>query len=131
MGISKLANIHYASALAQQQNIKVISVHPGTVRKKLSGPIVESSLILGTVFRSFNILVAVDAFKGALNQLWGMTNPEAYSGVFYYPIGVKGKESKLSQDKGLQEKLWEWTQGEMRSALVESTDKGFTSCDES
>jgi NAD(P)-dependent dehydrogenase (short-subunit alcohol dehydrogenase family) len=117
-GISKLANIHYAAALAQQhRNMKIISVHPGIVRTNLNGPAIESSLILGTMACLSNLLVAVDASKGALNQLWAMTDPKAESGVFHYPVGVKGKGSKLSQDKSLQEKLWEWTQAEIQQHL--------------
>ncbi|KAF5665296.1 alcohol dehydrogenase Bli-4 [Fusarium heterosporum] len=120
-GISKLANIHYAAALAQQrQNIKVISIHPGIVRTNLGGPVIENSLLLGAMTRLSNLFVAVEASKGALNQLWAMTAPEVESGVFYHPVGVKGKGSKLSQDKSLQQTLWEWTQGEMQKYLDEN-----------
>ncbi|KAG5758217.1 hypothetical protein H9Q69_006892 [Fusarium xylarioides] len=117
-GISKLANVHYAAALAERHpNIKVISLHPGVVHTNLTGPIRESSLIMGTLTRIVNSLVAVDAAKGALNQLWAATDPKAESGVFYHPVGVKGKGSKLSKDKEAREKLWEWTQQEIKQHL--------------
>ncbi|KAG5748292.1 hypothetical protein H9Q70_009047 [Fusarium xylarioides] len=117
-GISKLANAHYAAALAERHpNIKVISLHPGVVHTNLTGPIRESSLIMGTLTRIVNSLVAVDAAKGALNQLWAATDPKAESGVFYHPVGVKGKGSKLSKDKEAREKLWEWTQQEIKQHL--------------
>ncbi|KAF5571002.1 alcohol dehydrogenase Bli-4 [Fusarium pseudoanthophilum] len=116
--ISKLANVHYAAALAERHpKIKVISIHPGVVHTNLTGPIRESSLIMGTLTRVINSLVAVDAAKGALNQLWAATDPKAESGVFYHPVGVKGKGSKLSQDKEAREKLWEWTQQEIKQHL--------------
>ncbi|KAF5621073.1 alcohol dehydrogenase Bli-4 [Fusarium tjaetaba] len=117
-GISKLANIHYAAALAERYpKIKVISIHPGVVHTNLTGPIRENSLIMGTLTRVINSFVAVDAAKGALNQLWAATDPKAESGVFYHPVGVKGKGSKLSQDKEAREKLWEWTQQEIKQHL--------------
>ncbi|KAF5536685.1 alcohol dehydrogenase Bli-4 [Fusarium napiforme] len=116
--ISKLANVHYAAALAERYpKIKFISIHPGIVRTNLAGPVVSSSLIMGTITRIANTLVGVDAAKGALNQLWAATDPKAESGVFYHPVGVKGKGSKLSQDKEAREKLWEWTQQEIKQHI--------------
>ncbi|KAI1055509.1 hypothetical protein LB506_011435 [Fusarium annulatum] len=116
--ISKLANVHYAAALAERYpKIKVISLHPGIVHTNLAGPIRETSLIMGTLTRVVNSLIAVDAAKGALNQLWAATDPKAESGVFYHPVGVTGKGSKLSQDRDAREKLWEWTQQEIKQHL--------------
>ncbi|PNP85477.1 hypothetical protein FNYG_01306 [Fusarium nygamai] len=116
--ISKLANVHYATALAERYpKIKVISVHPGIVQTNLQAPIIESSLIMGTITRIMTSLIAVNPAKGALNQLWAATDPKAESGVFYHPVGVKGKGSKLSQDKEAREKLWEWTQQEIKQHL--------------
>ncbi|KAG9498239.1 hypothetical protein J7337_011135 [Fusarium musae] len=117
-GISKLANVHYAAALDERYpKIKVISIHPGVVHTNLTGPVRENSLIMGTLTRVINSFIAVDASKGALNQLWAATDPKAESGVFYHPVGVKGKGSKLSQDKEAREKLWEWTQQEIKQHL--------------
>ncbi|KAH7466429.1 hypothetical protein IWW34DRAFT_746488 [Fusarium oxysporum f. sp. albedinis] len=116
--ISKLANVHYAAALAERYpKIKVISIHPGVVDTNLTAPIISSSLIIGTITRLVVSLIAVDSAKGALNQLWAMTDPKAETGVFYHPVGVTGKGSKLSQDKDAREKLWEWTQQEIRQHL--------------
>ncbi|KAF5724609.1 alcohol dehydrogenase Bli-4 [Fusarium mundagurra] len=117
-GISKLANIHYAAALAERYpKIKVISIHPGVVHTNLTGPVRANSLIMGTMTRVVNSFIAVDVDKGALNQLWAATDPKAESGVYYHPVGVKGKGSKLSQDKDAREKLWEWTQQEIKQHL--------------
>ncbi|CCT72900.1 related to alcohol dehydrogenase homolog Bli-4 [Fusarium fujikuroi] len=116
--ISKLANVHYTAALAERYpNIKVISVHPGVVQTNLAAPLINHSLILGTLTRLALSFIAVDASKGALNQLWAATDPKAESGVFYHPVGVTGKGSKLSQDKDAREKLWEWTQQEIKQHL--------------
>ncbi|KAF4500844.1 alcohol dehydrogenase Bli-4 [Fusarium agapanthi] len=117
-GISKLANVHYAAALAERYpKIKVISIHPGIVQTNLATPIIKNSLIMGTLTRLVLSLTAVDAAKGALNQLWAATDPKAESGVFYHPVGVTGKGSKLSQNKEAREKLWEWTQQEIKQHL--------------
>ncbi|KAG8672400.1 hypothetical protein FPOAC2_05786 [Fusarium poae] len=116
--ISKLANVHYAAALAERHpSVKIISVHPGIVQTNLTGPAISSSLIAGTLTRLFFSLVGVNSNKGALNQLWAVSDPKAESGVFYHPVGVAGKGSKLSQDKDARESLWDWTQKEIKQHL--------------
>ncbi|KAJ4002679.1 hypothetical protein NW752_002499 [Fusarium irregulare] len=116
--ISKLTNVHYAAALAERHpNLKVISLHPGVVQTNLTGPAISSSLIVGTITRLVFSIMGVNSSKGALNQLWALSSPEAETGVFYHPVGVKGKGSKLSQDKEAREKLWDWTQQEIKQHL--------------
>ncbi|CAF3635111.1 unnamed protein product [Fusarium graminearum] len=118
-GISKLANIHYAAALAERHhNIKAISVHPGVVQTNLANTFINNSLILGTLSRLISNFVSVNVAKGTLNQLWAATSPKAESGVFYHPVGVNGKGSNLSQNKDAIEKLWNWTQGEIQQHLA-------------
>ncbi|EKJ69386.1 hypothetical protein FPSE_10452 [Fusarium pseudograminearum CS3096] len=116
--ISKLANVHYAAALAERHpSLKIISIHPGIVQTNLTGPAVSNSLIMGTLTRLFFSVAGVNSSKGALNQLWALSDPKAESGVFYHPVGVTGKGSKLSQDKDARESLWEWTQKEIKQHL--------------
>ncbi|QPC71206.1 hypothetical protein HYE68_001958 [Fusarium pseudograminearum] len=116
--ISKLANVHYAAALAERHpSLKIISIHPGIVQTNLTGPAVNNSLIMRTLSRLFLSVAAVNSSKGALNQLWALSDPKAESGVFYHPVGVTGKGSKLSQDKDARESLWEWTQKEIKQHL--------------
>ncbi|KAM0544235.1 hypothetical protein ACHAPJ_011924 [Fusarium lateritium] len=117
-GISKLANIHYAAALAERySNMKIISIHPGVVQTNLTSPTISNSLIMGTITRVVYSLIGMDATKGALNQLWALSDPKAESVVFYYPVGVAGKGSRLSEDRNAREKLWDWTQHETKQHL--------------
>jgi NAD(P)-dependent dehydrogenase (short-subunit alcohol dehydrogenase family) len=117
-GISKLANVHYAAALAERHpKIKIISLHPGIVKTNLDSQYVNNNLIMGKLIRVAGVVMGVDASKGALNQLWAISDPKAESGVFYHPVGVAGKGSKMSQNKEAREKLWEWTQQEIQKHL--------------
>lgn len=116
--ISKLANVHYAAAMAERYpSMKVISVHPGIVNTNLTTSVISGSLIFGSMIRLFYGFAGIDVAKGTLNQLWAISDPKAESGVFYHPVGVTGKGSKLSHDKEAREKLWEWTQQEIKQHL--------------
>ncbi|KAL4948849.1 hypothetical protein BDW69DRAFT_188895 [Aspergillus filifer] len=106
---SKLANIHYAKALAERESakgsgVKIIPVHPGMVVTNLDQ---EST---GIFFRPF-LFTAVKLFatpveKGALLQIYAAVSPDAKSGIYYGPVG-KGKQgSKHARDAGLQEELF-------------------------
>ncbi|KAG5663474.1 hypothetical protein KAF25_001410 [Fusarium avenaceum] len=117
-GISKLANVHYAAAMAERYpNMKIISLHPGVVNTNLTTSVISGSLIFGSMIRLFYSFVGIDVAKGTLNQLWAISDPKAESGVFYHPVGVTGKGSKLSLNKEAREKLWEWTQQEIKQHL--------------
>jgi len=50
-----------------------------------------NSFVMGKIIAVFNSFVAVHPDKGCFNQVWAATHPEAESGVFYHPVGVKGK----------------------------------------
>ena len=114
--ISKIANIHYTSALAHRYtDIKFISLHPGMVATNLhhnaSGMFLKPFLNLA--FSAF----AAPAHRGALNQLWASVSPDVKTGEYYAPVGVSGKGSKLSRNRELQDLLWDWTQDEIKGCL--------------
>ncbi|KAM0344545.1 hypothetical protein ACHAPU_007525 [Fusarium lateritium] len=116
--ISKLANVHYAAALAERYPaMKIISLHPGVVHTNLTAPVYGGSVIFGTAMRLIYTLTGIDVAKGTLNQLWAISDPKAESGVFYHPVGLSGKGSKLSLDKDARGKLWDWTQQEIKQHL--------------
>ncbi|KAM5354114.1 hypothetical protein ACJ41O_000764 [Fusarium nematophilum] len=114
-GQSKLANIHYSAALARRHtDIKFISVHPGVVKTNLSNTYIKSyGAVLAAAIGFIANLMSVSVEKGALNQIWAATSRDAESGVFYFPVGVTGKGSALSNDDKLGERLWEWTEKEL------------------
>ncbi|KAF2014271.1 NAD(P)-binding protein [Aaosphaeria arxii CBS 175.79] len=115
--ISKLANIHYNTALSKRySDIKFIAVHPGSVNTNLAGSILQTaSLPLKLFFHIWALLFVVPPEQGALNQLWASTSKDAKSGEFYHPVGVPGKGSQLSASQELSDQLWEWTQNEIRA----------------
>ncbi|CRK20434.1 putative oxidoreductase like protein [Verticillium longisporum] len=118
-GISKLANVHHASALARRHpDLKVVSIHPGVVRTNLaaSGP--------GAKWPVFKPVLSVlglfltNVANGTKNSLWAATSPDVQSGGFYFPVGIPAKDTKASKnarDKDLEEQLWAWTEKELAS----------------
>ncbi|KAF0319240.1 retinol dehydrogenase [Colletotrichum asianum] len=118
-GISKVANIHYAAALAERNpELKVTSVHPGVVETNLAQSIMNNSnFLVGMVVYLGVKVVAVSPQKGALNQLWASFSPDVKSGTFYHPVGVTGKGTRLSENKEKRDALWNWTEEELRSHL--------------
>ena len=119
-GQSKLATVHYAEALAMHNpEIKFLSVHPGVISTNLSGPVLENSNFLtAMLFRVAMKFITVRIEEGTLNHLWAAVSPAAKSGVFYFPVGVKGRGSALSKDSELRDRLWEWTERELKSYAI-------------
>ena len=68
------------------------------------------------------VLGLVPVEQGAWGQLWAATWPvgkteglgEPKSGVFYHPVAVEGKGSKLAYDEAKAKELWEWTEKELQ-----------------
>ncbi|KAG9568725.1 hypothetical protein KCU71_g2944, partial [Aureobasidium melanogenum] len=122
-GQSKLADIFLAKSLAKHHSeITSVSVHPGLVRTQLiSG--VETSFMT-PVFKLMRWTpLCQSADKGAYNVLWAATAPkdQIQNGMYYEPVGkVPGKaakgsgQSELVQDEYLAERLWKWTETELR-----------------
>jgi NAD(P)-dependent dehydrogenase (short-subunit alcohol dehydrogenase family) len=109
--LSKLADIHWTSALAERSgDVRFISAHPGAAATSLAS---NSSGMFLRPFLKMAMLVLPSADKGALCQLWAATSPEARSGEFYGPVGVRGQGSAASRDRELQEKLWAWMEKEL------------------
>ncbi|KAK1579326.1 short chain dehydrogenase [Colletotrichum navitas] len=118
-GISKVANVHYAAALAERApEVRVVCVHPGIVDTNLSEPLLSNTnAVLAALIWVGVKVVAVSAQKGALNQLWASFHPDAETGAFYFPVGVAGKGTALSRDHEKREQLWKWTEDELRGHL--------------
>ncbi|KAJ0414919.1 short chain dehydrogenase [Aspergillus carlsbadensis] len=109
---SKLADFHYAKALAERERrVKIVPVHPGMVATNLH------HASMGRFLKPF-LNVAVGLFatpveKGALSQIFAAVSPEAKSGQYYGPIGKEEAGSKLAQDRGRQEKLLRYVQEQL------------------
>jgi NAD(P)-dependent dehydrogenase (short-subunit alcohol dehydrogenase family) len=115
---SKLANIHYAKALAERETgVKIIPVHPGMVSTNLHHA--STGTFLKPFLYTAGFFFATPVEKGALSQIFAAVSPEAKHGQYYGPIGKAESGSGLAQDRDLQEKLFTWVQGEL-SGHVES-----------
>lgn len=120
-GNSKLANLLFARELAEQYpTITSLSVHPGVIVTDLFTNIATNVFMkVGIWIYGFLAMVLPGHYKnaegGALNSTWCATSPKEnlVNGAFYRPVGVKNDGSKWAQDKGLQKKLWEWTETEI------------------
>ncbi|OQE21248.1 hypothetical protein PENSTE_c012G02698 [Penicillium steckii] len=109
---SKLANLHYARALAEREStIKIIPVHPGMVATNLHHA--STGSFLKPFLYAAVSLAATLVEKGALSQVFAAVSPDAKHGQYYGPIGKEEAGSKLSQDHGLQENLFKWIQNEL------------------
>ncbi len=112
---SKLANIHYTSAIAERsEDVKFVSVHPGMVATNLAN---NTTGFFLRAFIAASVPFSASAEKGALAQIWAAVSPDVKSGEFYAPVAVPSRRSKASRDRVLQERLWEWIQGELKGHL--------------
>ena len=109
---SKLADLHYAKALAEREtDVKIIPVHPGMVATTMhhasTGMFLRPFLYAASCF-------ATPVEKGALTQIFAAVSPEVKTGQYYGPIAKEESGSELAQNHELQEELFQWVQGELR-----------------
>ncbi|KAI0836359.1 NAD(P)-binding protein [Hypoxylon sp. FL0890] len=113
-GQSKLAQILYCKAMAERYpQITSISVHPGIGNTGLlqhSKPSLLKCLLAAAGF------LLKSAAELAYNPVWAATAPlqKLENGQYYEPVGKKASPSKMAGDTALAEKLWEWTEHELR-----------------
>lgn len=110
--ISKLADLHYAKALAEREShVKIIPVHPGMVATNIHRA--STGTFLKPFLYAAIFLAATPAAKGALSQIFAAVSPDAKHGQYYGPVGKAESGSKLAQNHDLQEKLFEFVQNEI------------------
>lgn len=114
--ISKLADLHYAKALAEREKeVKIIPVHPGMVATNLH------HASHGFILRPFlyvAILFATPVEKGALSQIWAAVSPDAETGQYYGPVGKAERGSQLSRDHERQEIMFKFIQNELNGHVA-------------
>lgn len=59
-------------------------------------------------------LVCASVPQGVRNHLWAASSQEVISGSYYEPVGMGGKETGFAKDDELADKLWNWTQDELK-----------------
>lgn len=113
-GQSKLANLLYAQALAKRYpDITTVAVHPGYVKTDLFADVSFMTALPVRVMAAGN-WTSVE--EGPYNQTWAgtTTKQQLKNGAYYVPIAKQGDlETPQSRDKGLVERLWEWTEKEL------------------
>ncbi|KAI1617290.1 hypothetical protein EDD36DRAFT_159654 [Exophiala viscosa] len=122
-GQSKLANILHAKSLHARYNrattsssnkILALSLHPGNVDTQLNTQSWGAALV--PVLRCLGVYITPE--EGSFNSLWAVASPQVtvgISGEYFVPVGVKKEPSKLARDAQLADKLWNWTEQELRS----------------
>jgi NAD(P)-dependent dehydrogenase (short-subunit alcohol dehydrogenase family) len=114
-GQSKLANLLYAQELARRYpGITSVSVHPGYVRTDLFASTTFFDRIPVYVMGAGQWLSVAE---GPYNQTWAATTKKENleNGGYYEPVAKKGKlATKHSTDRELAERLWEWTEAELK-----------------
>ncbi|KAF2629506.1 NAD(P)-binding protein [Macroventuria anomochaeta] len=120
-GQSKLCNLLFARELAERYpQIMSVSIHPGIIFTDLFQSLRPNVFLKAGlwIYGLFFFLIP-GHFKttegGAMNQTWAATakKEELVNGAYYRPVGVKSEGSRAARDKGLQKKLWEYTEAEL------------------
>ena len=107
-------------------NITSVSVNPGLVKTGLAAG-VQSRVVSGMM--AVFPMVYQSPEQGACNTLWAATTAKTNleNGAYYDPVGKKGGAfsvagipssswgvAKSFHDKALEDKLWEWTEKELK-----------------
>ncbi|KAK9775331.1 putative short chain dehydrogenase protein [Seiridium cardinale] len=133
-GQSKLGNVLHAKSLNTRYGPKgatpragevwVASIHPGYIMTNLNNKATAMSPFGSTVaLKAFNkVLLWVGALtddqsKGALSSMYAIASPEfdrESSGAYLVPYAKVGTPSVLARDAELADRLWTWSEEEMR-----------------
>lgn len=120
-GQSKLANLLFARELAERHpELTSVSIHPGVIFTDLFQSL-RANVFLKVGLWAYGLLFILlpghykSTEGGALNQTWAATasKEDMVNGAYYKPVGVKSGGSGNARDRGLQKKLWEWTESEL------------------
>ena len=115
-GQSKLANVAYAAELSKRHpEISSVSIHPGVIFTDLW----DGNLSL--LNRAFMWLAtlgqSVSVEQGILNPCWAATASKETlkAGAYYEPVGVEGSQTKDSSSDELKQRLWNWTDEQLKT----------------
>ncbi|KAF3912358.1 hypothetical protein AA313_de0207123 [Arthrobotrys entomopaga] len=121
---SKLANVLHAKEVSRRFGPKegqavrgevwTASVHPGLVDTGLAASYASTSLLGRTMIR---LGFAATPAKGALTAIFSAASDDfkrEWSGCYMVPTAKKGWLFGKANDKALQEKLWSWSEEELK-----------------
>ncbi|KAK3940883.1 hypothetical protein QBC46DRAFT_384039 [Diplogelasinospora grovesii] len=119
-GESKLASAVYTRELGRRHpEVLSASVTPGFVSTAMVAGMTASER-LGTKVIAFMAGGGmVEPEQGALNQVWAaaVDKERIQNGAMYDPVGVLVDLSKPARDEKLGQRLWEWTEAEIKKWL--------------
>lgn len=116
-GSAKLANILHARGLASRYpQLTVTAVHPGVIQTDLFATTRADNPVIRYGIWAFGGLFMQNVPQGTRNQLWACTAPkdEVRTGHYWTPVGSKSGGSGYARDEKLTEKLWEYTEEEIK-----------------
>lgn len=118
-GASKAANIMFAAELARRYpTLTSVSLHPGIIKTDLYIPNTQTNPIVRYGTMLFGPFLFQTVASGALNSLWasaGAKKDDLVNGAYYTPVG-KLRSNKWASDSEAGQKLWEWTEKELKQA---------------
>lgn len=117
---SKLANILFARAIAKRYSqLTALSIHPGAARTGLvlgaTGTNILDRLVGQYVYRLF---VFQPLETVAKHHVWAAVAQDIQSGEYYEPLGIARQGTNEAMDEALADKLWDWTEHELRPYFV-------------
>ncbi|KAI9150557.1 oxidoreductase [Paramyrothecium foliicola] len=119
-GQSKLANALYAKELARRYpQLTTSSLQPGLFTTNLANTMSDNNWILRIAWKITAAFIGVDVPTGTLNQLWTSTSKDVISGTYYEPVGRTGLGKPHTNDAVLAEKLWDWTENELKGEKID------------
>ncbi|VUC30700.1 unnamed protein product [Clonostachys rosea] len=116
-GQSKLALMLWIRQLSKlHPNIKCASIHPGVVDTELGIPrgVELSYMQIFMRWASLNLLRYVSVEEGVKGQLWATATNDLQSGEYYIPVGRVETLKAEWRDEALSNKLWDWTEEELK-----------------
>lgn len=120
-GQSKLANVLHAKGLAKHYpSVTSVSITPGRVSTGLLDAMYDSGRDKFYAYfqRFYDIVIgAFTPYEGARTQVWAATEPKkerVENGEIYTPVGKKDCGNKFSNDPNMADKLWNFTEEELR-----------------
>ncbi|KAM0330231.1 hypothetical protein ACHAQA_004407 [Verticillium albo-atrum] len=115
-GQSMLAKALFTHELAKRYpQITSSSLHPGTVKSSVWGGDKDVNWLVNKLLvKPLVALTGVSVEEGVKTQLWCSFSKDVQSGNYYEPVGKVGQEGKLTRDDVLSERLWKWTEEELR-----------------
>ena len=122
-GNSKLANILFARALQRRagDRVHVNAVHPGAVATAIFTKHAPAPPWLKAVTDAAMPWLAQPPSRGALTQLSAAASPEVEErglrGRYLVPVARPQEPSAAARDRAAEERLWEWTERSIASAL--------------